>query len=116
MKTKPKCQTCKCIFLGGQDGCCEFCLSGKARMKKAKALRCLCGQKAIVVILATVLTPEEEPLELEIPLCRDCHDLERGLENGPGLVAQAVATDPAQIVVVKSLPRARPALKGRIIS
>jgi hypothetical protein len=115
MKIKPKCQSCKCIFLGGQGGLCEFCLSGKTRLKKAKPLRCLCGKKAVVVILATVLTPEEEPLELEIPLCRDCRDLEGTLEKAPGFEAQVVATDPEQIVIVKSLPRARQSYKGRIL-
>jgi hypothetical protein len=115
MKIKPKCQSCGRIYLGGQGGLCEICLSGEARKKKVKPLRCLCGKPAVVVLLATVLTPEEEPLELEIPLCRGCRELERAMEKEPGLPEETIVTNPAQIVVVKSLPRLKPALKGRNI-
>jgi hypothetical protein len=115
MKIKPKCQSCKRIYLGGRDCLCEPCLSDKARKKKSKPLHCLCGRLAVVVILATVLTPEEEPLELEIPLCRRCRDLEQTMEKEPDLPEATSNTNPAQIVVVKSLPRARQFLKGRIL-
>ena len=115
MKIKAKCQLCSRIYLGGQGGLCELCLSNKARKKKVKPLRCLCGKLAIVVILATVLSPEEEPLELEIPLCRECRDLERSIETEPGLPETIFITNPAQVVVVKSLPRPKLTLKGRII-
>jgi hypothetical protein len=112
MKIKPKCQSCSRIYLGGRGGYCEYCLSAKVRKKKLKPLRCLCGKLAIVVFLATVLSPEEEPLELEIPLCRGCCDLERTMERESGLSEAIFITNPAQIVVVKSLPRIKPALKG----
>ena len=81
MKIKAKCQSCGRIYLGGQGGLCELCLSNKVRKKKVRPLRCLCGKLAMIVILATVLSPEEEPIELEIPLCRECRDLERLLET-----------------------------------
>jgi hypothetical protein len=115
MKTKAKCQSCNRIYLGGRGGLCERCLSNTARKKMVRRLRCLCGKPAIVVILTTVFSPEEEPLELELPLCRECLALERSLETVPGLPETIIATNPAQIVVVKSLPRALPVLKGRKI-
>jgi hypothetical protein len=115
MKIKANCQSCGRIYLGGQDGYCEPCLSGKVRKRKVKVLRCLCGRRAIVVILATVLSPEEEPLGLEIPLCRECCDLERSIETESGLSEKIFHTNPAQIVVVKSLPRLKPTLRGRNI-
>ena len=115
MKIKPKCQSCGRIYLGGRGGYCEVCLSAKARKKKLPPLRCLCGKLAIVVFLATVLSPEEEPIELEIPLCRGCRDLERTMERESELSAATFITHPAQVVVVKSLPRIKPALKGRSI-
>jgi len=115
MKIKPKCRSCSCIYLGGRGGQCENCLSGDMHKRKVKPLRCLCGKLAIVVLLATVLTPEEAPLELEIPLCQSCRNLERALEKKPGLPEEVIVTNPTQIVVVKSLPRLKPALKGKTI-
>ena len=115
MKIKANCQSCRRIYLGGQGGLCELCLSKKARKRKVKPLHCLCGKLAIIVILATVLSPEEEPLELEIPLCRECRDLERSMEIEPGMPKTLYIPKPAQIVVVKSLPHPKPVLKGRKI-
>jgi hypothetical protein len=115
MKIKPECRSCSRIYLGGQDGLCENCFSSEVCKKRVKRLRCLCGKPAVLVILATVLTPEEAPLELEIPLCGDCRDLERALEKEAGLSEATAVTDPSQIVIVKSLPRLKPALKGKII-
>ena len=113
MKIKLKCQSCQRIYLGGRAGFCEWCLTGKVRAKKVKPAHCQCGKIAIEVMLATVLTPEDEFSELEIPLCRHCLELE--LEDEPRLVGKPVPTDPSLIVVVKSLPRAKPPLKGRKI-
>ena len=115
MKVKAKCESCGRIYLGGHGGLCELCLSCKDRRKKVKPLRCLCGKLAIVVILATVLSPEEEPLELEIPLCRHCRNLERSMEAEGGSPEPIFPLNQAQIVVVKSLPRAKPLLKGKFI-
>jgi hypothetical protein len=115
MKIKPKCQLCKRIYLGGRDSLCGPCLLDIAHKKKTKLLRCLCGKLAVVVILATVLTPEEEPFELEIPLCYKCCDLERTMEKESDLPEVTYHTNQVQIVVVKSLPRARQSLKGRIL-
>jgi len=115
MIIKPKCRSCGRIYLGGQAGVCQLCFSVKVRKKRVNPLRCLCGKLAIVVLLATVLSPEEGPLELEIPLCRDCRDLERTLEKDPASTGAICIPSSAQIVVVKSLPRLKPALKGRMI-
>jgi hypothetical protein len=115
MKIKPKCRSCGRIYLGGQAGACQVCLLVKARKKKVKPLRCLCGKLAIVVLLATVLSPEEAPLELEIPLCRDCRDLEHTMGKETASTGAICIPSSAQIVVVKSLPRLKPPLKGRMI-
>ncbi len=113
MKIKAKCQSCRRIYLGGQDGVCERCHSKKVCKRKPGALRCMCGKPAIIVILATVLSPEEEPLELEIPLCKECRDLERSMEAEPGLPKTILFTDPEKIVILKSLPHSKPAWRGR---
>ncbi len=115
MKIKSKCRACGRIFLGGRDGCCDLCLSGRARRRKASSLRCQCGKKAIQVMLATVITPEQVALELEIPLCQDCYELESRLECGSKLDEYVIATTAKQILIVKSLPRAHRILKGRIL-
>ncbi len=115
MIIKPRCRSCGRIYLGGQAGACQLCLSGKARKKKVKPLHCLCGKLAIIVLLATVLSPEEGPLELEIPLCRDCRDLERTMEKDPASTGAKSFPNSVQIVIVKSLPRLKQALKGRVL-
>ena len=115
MKIKALCQSCGRIYLGGQGGFCERCLSAKACKRKPRPLRCLCGKPAIIVILATVLSPEEEPLELEIPLCKVCRDLERDMEAESGLPETIFITDPAHIVVLKSLPHPKAAMRGKLI-
>jgi len=115
MNIKGKCRSCQCIYLGGQDGLCNSCLSGKRRKLKSKPIHCLCGKRAVVVILAYALVPEEGLVELETPLCRHCLELERALEGEPRAVNEPVATDLSRVVVVKSLPRVDPPLKGRKI-
>jgi hypothetical protein len=103
--------------LGGKDGCCEYCVRNKPARKKLKRLPCLCGKVAIVVVLATVLTPQEEPMDVEVPLCRLCWDLERELElevelsTPKGLSRHAA--NPIQIIVVKNLPRSKRPLSAR---
>ncbi len=112
MKIKPRCLKCNCLFLGGQDGVCDMCLSRKPRKRKSKPLRCLCGKRAVAVLLAMVYPPDEEPLELEIPLCRECMEIERSME-APGASVARFKTEPSCIVVVKSLPRVPPSSRGR---
>lgn len=115
MNIKIKCRSCQCIYLGGQDGLCNRCLSGKRRKLKSKPIHCLCGKRAVVVILAHAMLPEEGLIELETPLCQRCLELERTLEGEPRAVNKPVPTDLSQVVVLKSLPRVNPPLKGRKI-
>jgi len=115
MKVKPKCLSCNRIYLLGQDGICELCRSGDARSRRARPPRCLCGKAAVVVILAEVLSPEEEFIELEIPLCRACQVLELAMERQSSRPAIHQEPNPVRVIVVKSLPRPEPRLRGKVL-
>jgi len=115
MKIKPKCSSCNRIFLQGQDGMCQPCRSGQILNRRARPPRCLCGKAAVVVILAEVLSPEQEIIELEIPLCRSCLELELTMEKQPPRPAPPPGPNPVQVIVVKSLPHTASRLKGRAL-
>jgi len=112
MLIKPKCTVCNQIFLGGADGCCVVCLAGDAPPRKRRRLRCLCGCKATMVMLAEVVNADGELLLVEIPLCPACKKQELLLEESLAGSFPAAAANPLKIVVVKSLPRAHSPLRG----
>ncbi|MCC7129300.1 MAG: hypothetical protein IT297_02775 [Anaerolineae bacterium] len=111
MLIKPKCRLCNQIYLGGADGCCHACLSGNAPPRKPKRLRCMCGRKAVLVMLAEVVNADGETLTVEIPLCAACKKQELLLEK-PQADPPPAAANPLQVIVVKSLPRAHAPLRG----
>lgn len=115
MREKPNCLKCQRPHLGGKDGLCENCFREKKPRKRLKRLLCQCGKVAIVVVLATVLTPLEEAMEVEVPLCSACRKLEEELEleYPPTRKPGTHPANPVQVIVVKNLPRPRRPLSGK---
>ena len=113
MHVKPNCKHCGRPFLGGKDGYCDLCKTDQLPHRKKKHLRCLCGKRAIRVVFGVVTPIGDEPLEVEMPLCRDCLRLELELEAGETCKGTPPIVNPIHIIVVKSLPRAQPRMSGR---
>ena len=113
MRIKPNCKICSRPYLGGGKDTCKSCLAYGPPRRKLKRLQCLCGKVARVVAIAEVLSPEDDLLEVEIPLCRDCEQLEMILEAAETRIRAKSWDNPIQVIVVKSLPRPSRPLRGR---
>jgi hypothetical protein len=59
------------------------------------------------------LNPEGETMVVEVPLCRDCRELEIELEAAAARTQRPGRENPIQVIVLKSLPRRKPRLLGR---
>ena len=113
MRVKPNCEQCKRPYLNGCDGLCEFCSRDRPPKKKLKRLRCLCGKVAVVVVLGGVLTPQDEIMDVEVPLCTACRELELELELILAKTPRQGGPTAAQVIVVRNLPRLKRLLSGR---
>lgn len=112
MLLKPVCKVCGRIYLSGQDGCCNACLADQPRKRSPRRIVCYCGRLAVAVLLAEVISPENEAISVEIPVCRLCLKLEAELEALETRPPPARTGNPAQVIVVKRLPRPKRPLKG----
>jgi hypothetical protein len=112
MRIKPNCSICKFPFIGGKDGICNACSANRSRRLK-RDLRCLCSRKAEIVILAVVLNPEGEPIEVEVPVCRSCKELELELEVAENHIHSIPDKSTIEVIVVKRMPRVHPRLQGK---
>jgi hypothetical protein len=110
LKHKPNCSKCHKPYLRGGDQVCDACRRGKPR----RALRCLCRQRATLVILAAVYTPEGEQREIELALCQTCYQWEREMEEELKVRKPPFqGVNPVKVIEVTSLPRVKRPLKGR---
>jgi hypothetical protein len=67
----------------------------------------------VIILLGDVLTPEGETIVVEVPLCRDCRELEIELEAAAARPPGPGGVNPIQLIVLKNLPRTKPGLRGR---
>jgi hypothetical protein len=79
---KPRCAACGRIYLRGQGGWCEVCLRRREgvtlRSNRREKIRCDCGRPAVEILLVAVIHPDGGfPDIQDMPLCRDCLELER---------------------------------------
>jgi len=112
MRFKPNCKKCRKPYVYGQDGYCSKCHPDRPLGNEKNHPRCQCGIKAVCIIIQEVNPYQEELFEIEILLCQDCLNLELELEEqGHSNPSQLIA-NPNQIVVCKSLPRAKPKMNG----
>jgi hypothetical protein len=113
MRIKPNCKICKRPYLVGQDGYCEICGGAISPRKRKKQLHCLCGGQVYRIVVGRVFSAENEPMDIEVPLCEECLELELELEAEEVCPPSRVVNNPINIIVVHSLPRAIRRLKGR---
>jgi hypothetical protein len=113
MRIKANCKKCNHPYLGGENGCCDNCNGVRLPCKEKKRLLCLCGKRAARVVIGKAFSPEDEPVEVETPLCWECLELEIELENEEHHRPYGGNKNPIQIVVVQSLPRTKMRLTGR---
>lgn len=113
MLIKPKCMICDQIYMGGREGCCSKCLSGRPAQKRRIRLRCLCGRRAVAILLGDVVNGDGEPMLVEIPICPICQNQEIQLEASQARMSSGSEKNPVHLVIVKSLPRARFRFQGK---